>query len=105
MSKAADMPDCPVSMAAPRIRYYTRAVADLSDEKPEAAAWIMVRKWTRAIAHLPTDPFIAKNWKMACKEFLQIDESFDSMWDQLDALLDTVEETLDTFASDNGLSE
>ncbi|MBN2246190.1 MAG: hypothetical protein JW755_10135, partial [Candidatus Aminicenantes bacterium] len=95
----------PHSMASPRIRYYTRAVSDLSDEKPEAAAWIMVRKWTRAASLMSTDPLLTQEWKHTCQTFLNIDETFETVWEQLDMLLDSVEETLDTFSSENGLSE
>lgn len=105
MGKAAELPDCPHSMASPRIRYYTRAVSDLSDEKPEAATWIMVRKWTRAASLTSTDPLLTQEWKHACQTFLNIDETFETVWEQLDMLLDSVEETLDTFSSENGLSE
>ncbi len=105
MVKAAELPDCPSSMAAPRIRYYTRAVSELSDEKAEAAAWLMIRKWTRAVSLMPADPFIAKSWQQACQVFLQINESFEPVWSRLDSFLDTIEEALDNFASENGLVE
>jgi hypothetical protein len=105
MLKAASLPDCPGSMATPRIHYYTRAVTHLSDEHSPAAAWLMMRKWTQAVSLMPVDSPSMETWQLACRTFLQVTDTFSPVWDQLDSLLDSVEETLDNFASDNGLTE
>jgi hypothetical protein len=105
MIQAAQMKACPSSMSAPRRNYYTKAVNALSDDRPAAAAWLMLNSWTRAISLLPSESSFQQNWKLACGTFLQVNESFRPIWEQLDDLLDSVEETLDTFVAENGLTE
>jgi hypothetical protein len=61
--------------------------------------------WTRSAAVLEPGSISLEAWKRGCEEFLQVSGSFSPVMDKLDALLDTIEETLDAFASDNGLTQ
>lgn len=102
---AAASPDCPSFMTTPRRNYFIKAVNSLSDDHPSAAAWLLMNSWTLAASLLPADSPSLLNWQQGCGSFLQINNSFESVWDQLDELLDSVEESLDTFAAENGLAE
>lgn len=103
--RAASSPDCPLTLSRPRLNYYLKAVSVLSTEHPSAAAWMLIKTWTLAASRLPSETSLASNWQRACKAFLQITDSFESVWGQLDDLLDSVEETLDVFSAENGLTE
>ncbi len=105
LARAANSSGCPSRLTRPRHNYYSRAVHTLSDENPSAAAWILLNIWTESASLLPSDDPLLEDWKMACSEFLQIKDTFNSVWNNLDILLDSVESILDTFASENGLTE
>jgi hypothetical protein len=102
---AATSKDCPPRLTAIRRNYYTKAVDDLIKDSPAAAAWIMMNTWNQSAALTPVENENMDNWREACAAFLQINGSFEPALEKMDALLDSVEETLDTFSSENGLSE
>lgn len=105
LTRVANFANCPSRLTRPRHNYYTRAVHTLTDEYPSAAAWILLNIWTEAVALFPSDDPILGEWKQACVEFLQIKDTFNSVWNNLDSLLDSVESIIDAFASENGLTE
>ncbi len=97
--------ETPASLSYPRKSYYIKAVTELSVDDPSSAAWILMNCWTRSAAVLDEGSAGLQNWKNACVEFMQIDGSFSPVMEKLDGLLDSIEETLDTFATENGLSQ
>lgn len=103
--ETAEMVDTPTCLLMPRKNYYVKAVTALSDDIPASAAWLMLNCWTRSVAALGSASPSMEGWKKACSEFLQISGSFLPVMEKLDSLLDTIEETLDTFASENGLTQ
>jgi hypothetical protein len=105
LKQAASSPYCPLTLSRPRLNYYLKAVTALSAEKPSSAAWVLIYTWTLAASLLPSESNIVNNWKKACATFLQVSDSFETVWNLLDELLDAVEETLDEYSTENGLSE
>jgi hypothetical protein len=103
--ETAELVDTPASLSFPRKNYYVKAVNALSDESPASAAWVMLNCWTRSAAALDPLSTSLQAWQGACREFLNISDSFSPVMEKLDSLLDSIEETLDRFASENGLSE
>ena len=97
--------EVPVSLYLPRKSYYTKAVTALSEKSPAGAAWLLINSWTDAAKYLETPSKLLDDWREAIASFLQISDSFSPVLEKMDSLLDSVEETLDTFASQNGLSE
>ena len=97
--------ECPPVISAPRRNYYSKAVDSLIMENPPAAAWIMMQTWNQSAALISNDVKSMDTWREACSSFLQIDGSLDPVMEKIDNLLDLVEETLDIFSSENGLSE
>lgn len=102
---AATFKDCPPKLSAPRRNYYSKAVDSLLLDSPAAAAWIMINTWNQSIDLIFNENENADNWREACSAFLQINGSFESALEKVDELLDSVEETLDVFSSENGLTE
>jgi hypothetical protein len=105
LNVAASSKDCPVSLSKSRLNYYTKAVNSLWEEYPAAAALILMHTWNQSASFIPPGIEPMHTWRKVCSAFLQIDGSFDTALDKVDHLLDSVEETLDTFSSDNGLVE
>ncbi|GAP20357.1 hypothetical protein [Leptolinea tardivitalis] len=105
LREAARSTDCHPKLSGVRRNYYTHAVNALSDEHQPAAAWILMRTWSQIAALLNEKSSEMAAWKEACGFFLQVKDSFEPIWGTLDSLLDSVEETLDIFAKDNGLVE
>jgi len=103
--ETAELVDTPTSLSLPRKNYYVKAVTALSDENPAAAAWVLMNCWTHSAAVLNADSISLESWKRGCEEFLQVSESFSPVMEKLDTLLDTIEESLDSYASDNGLTQ
>jgi hypothetical protein len=105
LHQAAASPECPSAMTTPRRNYFIKAVTALSEEHPSAASWLLMNTWTHAAILLPVVSPSLNDWQQSCVSFLQLNDTFESVWDRLDGLLDSVEETLDTYAADNGLNE
>lgn len=104
LTAAASIKTCPPRLQEPRINYYTHAVDELWGSTPAAALWILLRTWTAAVC-LPDIPSNSvKAWKNFLQE-LKLDETqLENRLDMLDAYLDSIEEALDIWAQENGLS-
>jgi hypothetical protein len=101
----SELVDTPACLLMPRKSYYVKAVTELSDDTPASAAWVMLNCWTRSAAALDKQSPLLEGWTKACEEFLQIPGSFGPVMEKLDNLLDTIEEILDAYAADNGLTQ
>jgi hypothetical protein len=104
LSSAAAMPTCPVHLLSARHPYYLRAAqALLNSSTPAAASWPILKTWTRAIGLLGEDHPSCRPWQEALAH-LHFDLSpLPEKLDALDAYLDTIEETLDAWAIENGI--
>ena len=86
-----------------RKNYLFSAVDVLKEDYPAASLWILLRSWNSCAELLPEKSPEKENWKDAIKT-LELDENnFSDRLKSLDAYLDTVEETLDTWAENHGL--
>jgi hypothetical protein len=93
----------PIHLHPARMNYYLGAFKQaLQDEQPELALWPLLRSWTVLAALLPGDSPACQVWQSAV-EFLGVyGADFGSRLAALDAYLDLVEETLETWELENG---
>lgn len=95
----------PARLHPARMLYYQSAAAALWEENPTAAAWLLFRTWTQAASRLPEGSAALTAWQQAC-QLLHLDpDHFPQRLQNLDHYLDRVEETLDTWAQNNGVSD
>ena len=87
-----------------RIAYYTDAAAILWDDHPTAALWLMLRIWTQALCYLSETTTTRKRWEKLCSSLELDDENLTRRIPSLDNYLDVVEETIDNWALENGIS-
>lgn len=87
-----------------RRAYYHQAFHSLlSSDRPYAALWPLMRTWTMAANLLPSEHSGQIAWKQACQELGMDDSGFADRVKALDAYLDTIEECLDNWSSENGI--
>ena len=72
-------------------------------EHPHAALWPLLRTWTLAVSILPDDHLAYTAWREACLQLGLADQGLIERIAALDVYLDTVDETLDTWAQENGV--
>jgi len=86
-----------------RRNYYLKAFKVLLEsEQPKKALWPLLRTWTLAVGALPeSDPGI-QNWKDALHQIGLLGPDFAERILALDAFLDQVEETISTWALEEG---
>ena len=103
LQTVSQMENVPPRLAPTRLYYYERAVAALNEENTPAALWLVLRTWTRAISMLKTDSEHVQAWQNACQQ-LELDGThFQQHLSLLDRYLDSVEETLDSWAQKYGV--
>jgi hypothetical protein len=101
---ASSQADVPPRLQPFRQLYYERAMAALWEENPGAALWLLLRTWTLSVSHLPENSPQLESWLSAC-QFLKLDAAhFADRLQSLDHYLDSVEETLESWANANGVS-
>jgi hypothetical protein len=93
----------PIHLHPARQNYYLGAFKQaLQDEQPQLALWPLLRTWTVLAALLPGSSPSCQVWQSAV-EFLGVyGADFSQRLAALDAYLDLVEETLETWARQNG---
>lgn len=101
---ASSREDTPPVLHACRQPYYERAVHALWEESPTGALWLLLRTWTLAASHLPDDAPELSKWQAACQFLALGNAGFAGRLQALDHYLDRVEETLEAWASANGVS-
>jgi hypothetical protein len=82
--------------------YYERAADALFSDHPEAAVWMLLRTWTLTLTSLPEDSSLLIAWENACLSCGLGGSEFNHRLASLDTYLDSVEETLDIWAQQNG---
>jgi hypothetical protein len=101
-SAASQQPDCPPRLHPCRQLYYERAADALFSDHPEAAVWMLLRTWTLTLTSLPEDSSLLIAWENACLSCGLGGSEFNHRLASLDTYLDSVEETLDIWAQQNG---
>lgn len=95
----------PLNLHRSRLPYYLRAFdAMLGSDAFQAVLWPLVDTWTEASSLLPSGSPGRNGWEEACQRLGLLGEAFSEHLAGLDAYLDVVEETLDTWAAKNGVS-
>lgn len=93
----------PVRLHPQRWLYYQCAVEDILDgPKYHDALWPLWRTWTHAICALPTNTAHRKAWQRAGEQLGLLGAAFTEKIAALDIYLDTVEETIEIWARENG---
>ncbi len=94
----------PIRLHAYRLLYYERAIKSLlNGTTKQDALWPLWHTWTHMIETLPEDTRHKSIWQAAGERLGILGEAFTQKIDALDAYLDTVEETLDNWARENGV--
>jgi len=95
----------PARLHSDRRLYYQRAFESMvSGLHPEVALWPLLRTWTMAASQFPADSPHLKTWTQAAAQLGLLGDAFTERVDALDAYLDLVEETLETWGRENGAS-
>lgn len=95
----------PPSLHPARLGYYRRGAEELLRlGLPAAALWSILHTFTLAVAHLPQDCAETKTWQEAATALHLAGEFFPERLSGLDLFLDSIEEALETYAKDNGIS-
>lgn len=94
--------NCPISLDPIRFPYYTRAAEALSNDRMDAALWIVLRTWTQAILCLPEEAAANASWQEKLSRIGLMDSSFQERLNSLDLYLDQVEEIIEKWAEING---
>jgi hypothetical protein len=106
--------DAPARLHPTRQLYYERAAAALWEENPDAAVWLVLRIWTLAAGHLAglasregaaVSPAPNADWEAAVQLIGLSADRFPERLHALDLYLDQVEEALDTWSQDNGVTD
>jgi hypothetical protein len=96
--------DRPARLHPARRSYYLRAFQSLLEsEQPQTVLWPLLRTWTTAVTLLPPEHSLIDAWKAVCRELGLLDEAFIERVEALDAFLDVVDETLDSWGRANGV--
>jgi hypothetical protein len=86
-----------------RLSYYLRAFEALLDsERFQVALWPLWRTWTHAMEALPQQAPYLSAWLSVSESLGMLGKAFQERIDALDALLDLIDETLVTWARENG---
>jgi hypothetical protein len=102
---AGQVPSASLTLHPYRKLYYERAFeALLAGDAPQAALWPLIFTWTLALDALHSAPSYAEPWSAACQLLGLAADEREHRLSLFDSFLDTVEETLDRWAQENGIS-
>jgi len=94
---------CPPNLLPCRAGYFHGAAEALWTEEYPAAAWIILNTWVRALCALGDPQNLRPAWEESCRYFGLSADLFEKRIEELDAYLDSVEETLDMWGFKNGV--
>ena len=96
----------PASLHPDRKFYYLLAFEEILDgEQPMAALWPLLNTWTRITNNLPGDKTVNETWQGVFQQLGLLDSGFGERIEALDAYLDLVEETIDSWARRQGVEQ
>jgi hypothetical protein len=102
--QAVPTQDAPIRLHPHRQVYYRQGLESLvAGAHPMSALWPLLRTWTLAVSLLPQESDLRLSWRAALQTAGLIGQDFQERVDALDAYLDQVEETLDSWARENGV--
>jgi hypothetical protein len=102
---ASQLPSAPLALHPYRRLYYERAIETLlAGERPQTALWPLISTWTQALTALHDASSFQEPWMQACQALLLGPDDREAALSALDAFLDTVEEILDRWAQENGIT-
>jgi hypothetical protein len=89
-----------------RLRYFYDAMVEMAGgERPFELLWPLLRTWASIVAFQPLESKAFSNWQTAMERLGLYGPMFKERLQALDAYLDLVEETLETWAQENGAWE
>ena len=101
--EAASQDPAQIRLHPMRLNYYLKAFESLLDsERFQVVLWPMWRTWTRSIADLPADAPQKLPWQAAGESLGLLGQAFQERLNALDAFLDLIDETQETWAKENG---
>jgi len=87
-----------------RIHYYRTAIEEtLSGNQPYACLWPLLSTWGEAASVLEQDEQTTSNWQEAMEQIGLVGDKFPKKLDALDAYLDLMEETIESWARARGV--
>jgi len=93
----------PLKFSTGRLPYYQSAIEELKDDHQEAALWILISTWSQMMSLLPDDQPTRIAFADFCQVLMLGSDHYHARLDALDAYLDTVEETIERWARQNGV--
>jgi hypothetical protein len=100
---ASQTPNAPARLHPTRKAYYLRAMEAMWSERPAAALWPFLWTWSRMRQLLPAGAPALQPWEVIAAQLALSPAHMEERLKELDAYLDTVEETLDIWAERQGL--
>jgi len=100
---ANEKKNCPIHLNTLRIPYYEKAILEYSVACPQAGLWLLLRTWTQALTHLPKRSPEIKPWQSVLQSLNLDKPHFPARLQALDSYLEAVEETVETWAANNGV--
>lgn len=95
----------PAALHPVRLSYYQKGIeALLASEKPLNALWPLLVTWTQAASLLPADHASVAPWKEAADKLGLTGDSLKERLVAFDQYLDSIEDTLESWANKNGVS-
>ncbi len=104
LGAVASMAACPIKLSPARKKYYTEAAFVLQETCPEASLWIMLRTWCLALSHLRSNSKLFKPFNDLRNTLGLGEEQLVEKLQAMDGMLDALEEHIDSYASQNGLT-
>lgn len=101
---ALPVDQAPARLHPYRLNYYLRAIEYMlaGEQTSQAALWPLLRTWTSLIQLMPGRLELGEAWSNAFQQLGLLGAGFSERLEALDAYLDIVEETLDTWAVQTG---
>lgn len=101
---AGALENAPVQLNPVRLAYYQGAVQAYSADQPSAALWPVFKTWSLAASVLPEHVLIQEQWQTAAAALGFSSAAMEDQTRSLDQYLDVVEEIIDNWAGEMGIT-